>query len=362
MNYKKDFPLFITIGLTLLASILISLMVLKGDTVDTKPQSDSSKPKQETSTEETSQTTEAPPQDLIDYSVYNEELMAFNNIEKLDFSKYSDVGQVIESVIQDYSVYRDSVSVAYYNFINQEEYYINPDVYRVGASIVKVPYAGLMYDLVNNQYLTMDTPMPNYPNYYAEGLGNITNGPFEAYYPLSDVLYEMLVNSDNTATNIIYAYYENYIYDIESAIADFAGMADMPGDFYATNLLSSNFLLNTLIKLVENPDLYQGIIDTMSLEKEAQLFNSYVSQGMANKFGRMDAAINDCGVYYEDGQAQYALVVMTENVWNDEFLEVLNLRVNEWTRYQKTPAYQEETRTPTESDDSQEEESSQTQE
>lgn len=49
----------------------------------------------------------------------------------------------------------------------------------------------------------------------------------------------------------------------------------------------------------------------------------------------MDGAVNDAGIYYEDGQPIYALVVFTQDVDSaDLFLEEINLRVNEWARSQ----------------------------
>lgn len=85
-----------------------------------------------------------------------------------------------------------------------------------------------------------------------------------------------------------------------------------------------------LIKLASDP-AYQTTIDLMATDTTRQLFTSYVKQGMANKYGRWEEAINDVGIYYEDGQPQYALVAITSNSpVADNFIELLNLRVNEY--------------------------------
>lgn len=278
--------------------------------------------------------------DLIDYGIYDQELMKANKIDKMNFDEYTSIDQVIQSVIEDYGIYTDNISISYYDFINGEEYQLNSPVYRVAASTVKIPYSVIFFDLLDQGAVALNTQIPYMDAYYAERNGNVTNGTKQASYDLSYVLYEMLVNSDNTSAVMVYVYYEQYFGDMETSMAASAGMSDMPGEFYYQNYLSADFLMNDLKKMATESK-YASLVKTMMEPKNPELFISYVKKGMANKFGRFEATINDAGIYYENDQPQYALVCMTEKTFNDAFLEVLNLRVNEWHRYQQTQQYKD---------------------
>ena len=53
---------------------------------------------------------------------------------------------------------------------------------------------------------------------------------------------------------------------------------------------------------------------------------------MATKYGRYENMLNDSGIFYQDDEPIYSLVVMvSDDLYADMFIAELNLRVNEWT-------------------------------
>ena len=57
---------------------------------------------------------------------------------------------------------------------------------------------------------------------------------------------------------------------------------------------------------------------------------------MATKYGQYNNVYHDTGIYYENGQPVYTLVLMTIDVGMvDTFMGELNLRINEWYHYQE---------------------------
>ena len=332
MNFRRLISQKLSILLITSIVLLSVLVVVRMMTLE-PPKKEDTKIVEQTQVQET--TVEEMTTDVIDYSIYDQELMATNGIEKMNFDDYQSVQEVIDDVVADFQVATDNISIAYYNFINEETYSINSATYRVAASTCKLPYSVLFFDLLDQGAVELGTQIPYYDSYYAEGNGNITNGVKKSTYDLSYVLYDLLVNSDNTSAVMLYQYYEQMFGDVETTMAQNAGMSDMPGNYYYSNILSADFLMNTLKKVATEPK-YAVLVKTMMEDKKRELFISYVPKGMANKFGRYNNAINDTGIYYENDQAQYALVCLTENVWNDAFLEALNLRVNEWHHYQQS--------------------------
>lgn len=59
---------------------------------------------------------------------------------------------------------------------------------------------------------------------------------------------------------------------------------------------------------------------------------------MFTKYGSIGGSLNDSGIYMEDGEPVYALVVLTNGQGNvDEFLATMNLRMNGANSNNKTP-------------------------
>ena len=265
--------------------------------------------------------------------IYQTDLMEENGIEPLDLDAYENMADVIDQTLTEFNVNSSEISLAYYNFHNEEHYYLNENELFTAASITKVPLSALYIDLINSGEYQLDSELDYSEALFEAGAGNITNGPLESSYTIEELITEAITHSDNTAMNILKAEYDKEFGNFREDILTFAGIDEKPEDFLDSNLSSAYITEQVLIKIAQD-ESYSDLINLMFETSPAQLFTSYVNnEMMANKFGRYEQAVNDSGIYYENNQPQYALVVLSDNINQaDQFLEVMNLRVNQWFR------------------------------
>ena len=271
--------------------------------------------------------------ELIFDDIYQTDLMEENGIEPLDLDAYENMADVIDQTLTEFNVNSSEISLAYYNFHNEEHYYLNENELFTAASITKVPLSALYIDLINSGEYQLDSELDYSEALFEAGAGNITNGPLESSYTIEELITEAITHSDNTAMNILKAEYDKEFGNFREDILTFAGIDEKPEDFLDSNLSSAYITEQVLIKIAQD-ESYSDLINLMFETSPAQLFTSYVNnEMMANKFGRYEQAVNDSGIYYENNQPQYALVVLSDNINQaDQFLEVMNLRVNQWFR------------------------------
>lgn len=285
------------------------------------------------SQEEDESTESSSESELTFDDIYQTDLMEENGIEPLDLDAYENMADVIDQTLTEFNVNSSEISLAYYNFHNEEHYYLNENELFTAASITKVPLSALYIDLINSGEYQLDSELDYSEALFEAGAGNITNGPLENSYRIEKLITEAITHSDNTAMNILKAEYDKEFGNFREDILTFAGIDEKPEDFLNNNLSSAYITEQVLIKIAQD-ESYSDLINLMFETSPAQLFTSYVNnEMMANKFGRYEQAVNDSGIYYENNQPQYALVVLSDNINQaDQFLEVMNLRVNQWFR------------------------------
>lgn len=274
---------------------------------------------------------------LADEEVYNLELMEANGIQPLDASQYDDMAAVIEATMADFGVDESQISLAYEDLQTGETYTVNPDQYLTAASTIKVPLSVLFVDAIEAGDMSWDTEIQYSYGSYEEGDGTITagaaNGTGQAAYTVEELIGEALMHSDNTATNMLISYYNNY-YGTGAFRTNLFSIVDVVDEAaYSDNIASAN-ALSTYYDLIASEDQYQPIIEFLQQTSPDRLFTTYVNtELMANKYGNYGTTLNDSGIYYEDDQPQYSLVVLTDGLAEGEaFIENLSLRVNEYYR------------------------------
>lgn len=304
------------------------------ETNEAESSSASSESSSEDESQEEDESTESSSESELTFDdIYQTDLMEENGIEPLDLDAYENMADVIDQTLTEFNVNSSKISLAYYNFHNDEHYYLNENELFTAASITKVPLSALYIDLINSGEYQLDSELDYSEALFEAGAGNITNGPLENSYRIEELITEAVTHSDNTAMNILKAEYDKEFGNFREDILTFAGIDEKPEDFLNNNLSSAYITEQVLIKIAQD-ESYSDLINLMFETSPAQLFTSYVNnEMMANKFGRYEQAVNDSGIYYENNQPQYALVVLSDNINQaDQFLEVMNLRVNQWFR------------------------------
>lgn len=261
------------------------------------------------------------------------------DLSKYD-TKYSikdkDVPTILYETIAELGYNSDNVSIAFYDFKDDAHYYLNSDITMIGASTTKVATAALFTSLVNQGYLTFDSQIPFVAEMYEEGGGNITNSEIQPTYALSDLIFEMLHNSDNTAWNLLTDYYYSNFGNYQADLLAFSNADIIDPSLYEFNHVNAQVLEGILIEIASSY-LYPNVTEIMMNSQNEWLSKYYVNENMATKYGFLDTYFHDIGIYYDDqGAPLYALVIMTDQLdletdgMENQFFGLINLRLNRW--------------------------------
>lgn len=278
------------------------------------------------------------PLTLSDEEVYNLDLMQASGIELIDTSQYASIDELIEATMAEFGVDESQVSLQYTNFKTDESYTVNESTFQTAASTIKLPLAVMYVDAIEEGYVDWDTEVTYTYADYEEGDGTITaavgSGTGQAAYTIEELMSDSLMHSDNTATQMLISYY-NEVYGSNAFKTNVANSVDVTIDdeFYDNNVISAE-LLSAYYNLLATDGTYQPIVDYLLNTSPDRLFTTYVNSSlMANKYGNYGTALNDGGIYYENDEAQYSLVALTDGLTDGTgFLENLNLRVNQYYR------------------------------
>lgn len=252
-----------------------------------------------------------------------------------DYSQYQNVEEVIEALITEYQFPESNLGIAYQNYKTKESYFLNADTALHAASTNKVGTAVLFVDQIEAGQLDWNSQLPASEDLIEAGGGNITNNPLQASYSLEDLISNLLIYSDNTAWNILIQYYSNHFGDYQADLIRQSGIQVQPPALSSQmNFATPNMLLGYLHQIAKD-DRYQKLVGFMSQAQEGQRFKLYVPEGMATKYGQYGYGYHDMGIYFEDGQPIYSLVLMSYDLGMiDSFMGELNLCINQWYHYQ----------------------------
>ncbi|MBG9978024.1 serine hydrolase [Ruoffia tabacinasalis] len=262
--------------------------------------------------------------------IYDYEAMENLDMEPLAYSEYESLEDIVYELLAKYGLDASQIGLAYTNLQTDEAYYLNEDEQFIVASMYKVPMVAMFIDLINQGYLTWDSELPYSEEYYQDGAGEITANPKQAYYRLEDLAYQAIVYSDNTASLILYYYYVNNFGSFRTGLLDFVDFYEVPEVYYSDNY-GSAYMMNLSLQKIATDDTYVHVRELMMQSSPKQLFSLFVND-MATKYGRYENMLNDSGIFYQDDEPIYTLVVMvSDDLYADMFIAELNLRVNEWT-------------------------------
>lgn len=259
-----------------------------------------------------------------------------NNQSGIDYSQYTSIDEVIQDLIREYEFPSDQLGIMYSNFVTNENFELNPDWTIHAASTNKVGSAAMFIDLIDSGELSWESEIPFSEAYYEEGAGDITNNPFESSYSLEDLIYNSIVFSDNTAWNTLINYYSNNYGSFQHELIEKSGISQVSDEIYNLNYGSPRSLNEILKQVATNPK-YEKLVAYMGMAQPNIRFRLHIDEGMATKYGQYGEGYHDTGIYFENGEPVYTLVLMSRGLGMiDSFMGDLNLRVNEWYHYQES--------------------------
>lgn len=232
----------------------------------------------------------------------------------------------------------NNYSISYENLITKEVYNYRENDLTVVASTSKMLTAIIYIDLIEERKIKSDSPITYSSAYYQAGAGAITaDAGNQSHYPLDEVIEEMIIHSDNTATMMLKNHYRNNFGNYEKKVQELLRLREEDISQYdlSWNRLNTRYLKEGL-KMVSDSSDYEELIQLM-LEAEQPFFlSTYVDENMAVKYGQLGDGQHDIGIYYIEEKPIYLLSVLTDQLTReqaDEFMGGINLNLATQARY-----------------------------
>lgn len=241
----------------------------------------------------------------------NEEDIPTNEEVNSEEKESEEIKQLIQETISQNNLNENNFGFFFYNIETKEYYFYNENKFFTAASTIKVPVSMVYYDKINNGELTEDSLLLYEEGDYEEGAGR-TASTYDVgdEIPLSFLIKEAIINSDNTAVNILIGNlgYSNCKKEITKYTKE-----EIPEDFYTTNILSAKVAYDIVKYLYENQENYIELIEYMKQSSNGQYLKANIEQyEIAHKYGSYDGYVHDYGIIY--GKNTYLIGVFTYGI------------------------------------------------
>lgn len=239
------------------------------------------------------------------------------------------IKNIIQNIQTQNNLTESNFSFFYHNIDTNKTYFYNENKYFTAASTVKVPVAMYYYDMINSNQITPDTTL-----LYASGCYEAGGGTTASTYsvgqkvPLDFLLEQSVVNSDNTAVNILI---KNLGY--KQCRTDITKYTDetLPDAFYSSNITSAAYAYDVVNYLYEHLDSYTDLVEDMKKSSMGLYLKKYITDyDVAHKYGSYGSYVHDYGIVF--GEQTYLIGVFTKGVTAaDELIANISLDVLNYT-------------------------------
>ena len=225
----------------------------------------------------------------------------------------TNVENLINQIMAENNLNKNNFFFFYYNIEEKRYYFYNEDTYFTAASTIKVPVAMLYYDKINEGELSLSDTLLYNSDDYEEGDGS-TAADYSVgeRIPISYLLEQTIVNSDNTALNILI---NNIGYTkCKEELTKYSDV-ELTEAFYDSNVVNVSYYYDVLQYLYQNADKYSELIEYMKISSAGGYLKAKLSQyEVAHKYGSYDGYVHDYGIIY--GQNTYLIGVFTKGITN----------------------------------------------
>lgn len=225
----------------------------------------------------------------------------------------TEIENLMQTIMQANGLNEDNFGFFYYNVNQKTEYKYNENKYFQGASTIKVPVSMLYYDKINEGSLTKESRLKYNQDSYEAGAGT-TASTYKAgsSVPLGFLIEQAIVNSDNTAVNIMR---DNIGYSqCKKEIQKYSD-EEMPSDYYASNVITPEFEFDIITYLYNNSNNYVELLEYMKKSSYGEYLKGQLPQyEVAHKYGSYSGYMHDYGIIY--GKETYIVGVYTQGVAN----------------------------------------------
>lgn len=258
--------------------------------------------------------------------ISNSNIDLSNNVE---ISHDTKISELLDTIRLEKNLNEHNFSFFYFNITDNKYYFYNPYKYFSGASTVKLPVAMYYYDKINSGKLTSTNKLFYHNSCNEPGFGttSYTYSPGQ-YVPINFLLEQSIINSDNTAVNILIRNlgYMSYRYDITKYTNEV-----LPQAFYSDNLTCAAYGFDVINYLYQHRDSYTELISNMKKASTSEYLKKYIKDyDVAHKYGCYKDNVHDYGIVF--GKDTYLIGIYTKGISNaDELIANINLDILNYT-------------------------------
>lgn len=230
-------------------------------------------------------------------------------VENKDNSQFIDMSLAkdIEAYFQENGIDHEKVAYCITDLEHNIKYSMNEKDEFIAASIYKLPLAMLYYDKVNEGEYTLDSTF-TYSGYMHEDAGVISSDyGIGSQVPLSDLLNDLIIYSDNDAGHILYENLGGWK-EYKEAMTKYT---DSISENYYTmdNVTTANTMNDVVTYLYDHKEDYKGLIKNMEDAEPGEYLDRDTQLSMPQKYGMYDSALNSVG--FVECNTSYSIVVLT---------------------------------------------------
>lgn len=231
-------------------------------------------------------------------------------VENKDNSQFIDMSLAkdIEAYFQENGIDHEKVAYCITDLEHNIKYSMNEKDEFIAASIYKLPLAMLYYDKVNEGEYTLDSTF-TYSGYMHEDAGVISSDyGIGSQVPLSDLLNDLIIYSDNDAGHILYENLGGWK-EYKEAMTKYT---DSISENYYTmdNVTTANTMNDVVTYLYDHKEDYKGLIKNMEEAEPGEYLDRDTQLSMPQKYGMYDSALNSVG--FVECNTSYSIVVLTD--------------------------------------------------
>ena len=230
-------------------------------------------------------------------------------VENKDNSQFIDMSLAkdIEAYFQESGIDHEKVAYCITDLEHNIKYSMNEKDEFIAASIYKLPLAMLYYDKVNEGEYTLDSTF-TYSGYMHEDAGVISSDyGIGSQVPLSDLLNDLIIYSDNDAGHILYENLGGWK-EYKEAMTKYT---DSISENYYTmdNVTTANTMNDVVTYLYDHKEDYKGLIKNMEEAEPGEYLDRDTQLSMPQKYGMYDSALNSVG--FVECNTSYSIVILT---------------------------------------------------
>ena len=225
----------------------------------------------------------------------------------------TNIEKLINEIMIENNLNENNFFFFYYNIEEKKYYFYNENTYFTAASTIKVPVAMLYYDKIAEGELSLsDTLLYNSNDYEAGDGSTAADYSVGERIPVSYLLEQTIVNSDNTALNILV--HSMGYKKCKEELTKYSDV-EIAEEFYSSNIANVSYYYDVLQYLYQNSDKYSELIEYMKISSNGGYLKAKLSQyEVAHKYGSYDGYVHDYGIIY--GQNTYLIGVFTKGIAN----------------------------------------------